>query len=54
MTADKFNSQDQTNLALKGIIAIGAMANMSEIVGSSSDQQSYQVSMFSSNPLTIT
>ena len=43
-TADSFSFQDETNLALKGIIAIAAMANMSTIVGSSTDQQSYQVS----------
>ncbi|KAJ8496439.1 hypothetical protein ONZ45_g12430 [Pleurotus djamor] len=39
-----FNGQtpaNQTNLALKGIIAIGAMAKMSEVVGNRTDQERF-------------
>ncbi|KAJ8515462.1 hypothetical protein ONZ45_g7115 [Pleurotus djamor] len=42
-----FNGQtpaNHTNLALKGIIAIGAMAKMSEILGNSTDQQQFNSS----------
>ena len=44
-TADKEEYGNQTNLAIKGIIAIGAMAEMSALVGRTDDQQSFQVDL---------
>ena len=45
MTADGQTIANMTNLAIKGIIAIQAMANMSEIVGQQGDAASYRVSI---------
>lgn len=42
-SSDGINAMNQTNLALKGIIAVGAMSKISQAVGSSDDQERYNV-----------
>ena len=41
--SDNISGANQTNLILKGIIAIGAMAKISGCVGNADDQSYYQV-----------
>lgn len=43
-TSDGINGANQTNLALKGIIGIGAMAKISKYAVQTDDQNRYQVS----------
>jgi hypothetical protein len=43
-TADNLNEQNMTNLAIKGIIGIQAMSEISRVSGMSSDSQHYAVS----------
>ena len=45
--SDGITSNNQTNLVLKGIIGIGAMAKISSFVGKSDDEGLYDVHLFS-------
>lgn len=42
-SSDEITSMNQTNLALKGIIGIGAMARISSFMGMNDDASSYEV-----------
>ena len=46
MTSDGFSGANQTNLALKGIIGIAAMANISAAMNAGNDSAMYKVSNF--------
>ena len=43
LSADGLSTNNQTNLAIKGIIAIKAMSEMSSIVNQSADVDKYSV-----------
>jgi hypothetical protein len=43
ISADGLSANNQTNLAIKGIIAIKAMSNMSSIVNQTADADKYSV-----------
>jgi hypothetical protein len=43
LSADGLSVSNQTNLAIKGIIAIQAMSNMSLVVGQTADAKKYSV-----------
>ena len=45
VTADGQNNPNMTNLAIKGIIAVQAMAEISDALGNNGDATSYKVTI---------